>query len=58
MPVLSVLVADSALMAVIGCQSTRVRLDNSRIDEAELRKAELACDVAQKLDALEQAEAH
>ena len=39
-----------------GCQSTWVNLDNSPVEEDQLREAELACDVAEKRDSMDQAE--
>ena len=43
------------LAATGGCQTTWVNLDNSSIDNDALRKAEMACKVAEKLDSLDQA---
>ena len=43
------------LAAIGGCQTTWVNLDNSSIDDDALRKAEMACKVAEKLDSLNQA---
>ena len=43
------------LAATGGCQTTWVNLDNSSIDDDALRKAEMACKVAEKLDSLDQA---
>jgi len=43
------------LAAIGGCQTTWVNLDNSSIDDDALRKAEMACKVAEKLDSLDQA---
>ena len=40
-----------------GCRTTWVNLDNSPAEEAQLREAELACDVAEKRDSMDQAEA-
>jgi len=43
------------LAATGGCQSTWVNLDNSSVDGEVLRKAEMACRVAEKLDSMDQA---
>ena len=40
-----------------GCQTTWVNLDNSPVEEDRLREAELACNVAEKRDSLDQAAA-
>jgi hypothetical protein len=45
-----------ALAATGGCQTTWVNLDNSGVEDDALRKAEMACKVAEKLDSLDQAE--
>ena len=44
------------ILATGGCQTTWVNLDNSSVEDDALRKAEKACNVAEKLDSLEQAE--
>jgi len=43
------------LAATGGCQTTWVNLDNSRVEDEVLRKAEMTCKVAEKLDSLDQA---
>jgi hypothetical protein len=43
------------IMASGGCQTTWVNPDNSSVDDDTLRKAEMACKVAEKLDSLDQA---
>lgn len=45
------------LATTSGCQTTWVNLDNSPVEDDALRKAEIACNMAEKRDSLDQAEA-
>jgi hypothetical protein len=51
----SVLLLILVLAATGGCQTSWVNLDNSSAEDDALRKAEMACKVAEKLDSLDQA---